>query len=224
MRKRRELKYMINQGDYLILKQRLSKLFSHDSNAKKAGEYHIRSIYFDTPNDKALREKIDGVNRREKFRLRMYNLNTSYIRIEKKTKDSGISHKQSARITKPQVEQLLLGDLEWMLASDNELTIELYTKMHRQLLKPKTIVDYIREPFVYIPGNIRLTLDREIRTGMLSTDFLNPKQTTIQTFETFALLEVKFDEYLPDIVKHAIQIVGRQQTAFSKYAICRKYG
>ena len=224
MRKRRELKYMINQGDYLILQQRLSKLFSHDLNAKNEGEYHIRSIYFDAPNDKVLREKIDGVNRREKFRLRMYNLNTSYIRLEKKTKESVVSHKQSARLTKSQVKQLLQGNLEWMRSSDNELILELYSKMNRQFLKPKTIVDYIREPFVYTPSNIRLTLDREIRTGLLSIDFLNPKQTTIQTFETYALLEVKFDAYLPDIVKHAIQIVGRQQTAFSKYAICRKYG
>jgi len=108
-KKRRELKYMINQGDYLILKQRLSKLFSHDSNAKKEGEYHIRSIYFETPTDKALREKIDGVNRREKFRMRMYNLNTSYIRLEKKTKESVASRKQSARLTKSQVEQILQG-------------------------------------------------------------------------------------------------------------------
>lgn len=224
MKKRHELKYMINQGDYLILQQRLSKLFSHDSNTKEKGEYHIRSLYFDTPSDKALMEKINGVNRREKFRLRMYNLDSSYIRLEKKAKENGLARKTSAPVTSLQVEQILQGDLEWMLDSESDLILEFYSKMKGQLLQPKTIVDYIREPFIYVPGNTRLTLDRDIRTGLLNTDFLNPELTTIQTFETYALLEVKFDEYLPEIVKHAIQIVGRQQTAFSKYAICRKYG
>ena len=128
------------------------------------------------------------------------------------------------RLTWLQVEQILQGNLEWMKGSESDLILELYSKMTGQLLKPKTIVDYIREPFVYEPGNIRLTLDREIRTGLLSTDFLNPEQATIQTFETYALLEVKFDAYLPELIKHAVQLVGREPTAFSKYAICRKYG
>jgi len=221
--KRHELKYMINEGDYLIMKHRLSTLFTKDKHAKEKGEYHIRSLYFDTPDDKALREKIDGVNRREKFRLRMYNLNTSLIRLEKKTKENGLSLKQSAPVSKEQVELLIQGNLEWMQNSEHRLILELYNKMKSELLKPKTIVDYIREPFVYVPGNVRLTLDRGLRTGLMSIDFLNPKQATIQTFESYALLEVKFDAFLPEIVKHAVRVIGRQQTAFSKYAICRKY-
>ena len=222
--KRHELKYRINKGEHFILKQRLSMLFTSDSNVNAEGEYHIRSLYFETPNDKALLEKINGVNKREKFRLRMYNMNTDFIRLEKKTKENGLSIKRNASVSKEEVIMLLQGDLEWMLLHDNKLVHELYSKMKGQLLKPKTIVDYYRAPFVYIPGNVRLTLDREIRTGMLSTDFLNPDQPTIQTFETYALLEVKFDAYLPEIVRQAIHFVGREQTEFSKYAVCRKYG
>jgi len=222
--KRHELKYRINKGEHFLLKQRLSTLFPSDSNVNEDGEYHIRSLYFETPDDKVLLEKINGVNKREKFRLRMYNMNTNFIRLEKKTKDKGLSIKRNASVSKEEVEMLLQGDLEWMVKSENKLIHELYSKMTGQSLKPKTIVDYYRAPFVYIPGNVRLTLDREIRTGMLSTDFLNPEQPTIQTFETYALLEVKFDAYLPAIVKQAIQSIGREQTEFSKYAVCRKYG
>jgi len=224
MKKRHELKYMINEADHLALRSRFSKLFSQDTHVGESGEYHIRSLYFDTPKDKALMEKINGVNRREKFRLRMYNLNTDYIRLEKKSKDNGLGRKQSAKMSAAQVERLLKGDIDWMLESDSELILELYSKMNGQYLRPKTIVDYIRSPFTYEPGNVRLTLDRDIRTGLLSTDFLNPELTTIHTFETYALLEVKYDAYLPEVVRHAVQLVGREQTAFSKYAICRKYG
>lgn len=222
--KRHELKYRINKGEHFILKQRLSTLFPNDANVNEEGEYHVRSLYFETPDDKVLLEKINGVNRREKFRLRMYNMNANFIRLEKKTKENGLSIKRNAPVSKEEVEMLLQGDLEWMKASDHKLIHELYSKMKSQFLKPKTIVDYYRAPFVYDPGNVRVTLDREVRTGMLSTDFLDTKRPTIQTFETYALLEVKYDAYLPELVRHAIQIVGREQTEFSKYAVCRKYG
>ena len=100
---RHELKHQINLREDLVLSQRLRKLFPHDKNAGLDGTYRVTSLYFDTPYDSALREKIDGVNRREKFRLRYYGMDTSFIRLEKKYKISGLCGKRSARMTQEQV-------------------------------------------------------------------------------------------------------------------------
>ena len=104
------------------------------------------------------------------------------------------------------------------------LLIELYSKMKAQGLRPRTIVDYTRTPFVYAPGNVRITIDENIRTGLHCTDFLNPDCVTVPAGEGAIVLEVKWDEYLPTVIRRAIRLEGRQSTAFSKYAACRIYG
>lgn len=104
------------------------------------------------------------------------------------------------------------------------MLIELYSKMLSQGLKPKTIVDYIREPFIYGPGNVRITLDYEIKTGLRSLDFLNPNSITISVDQNPIILEVKWDEFLPSIIKDAVQLEGRRTSAYSKYAASRMYG
>ncbi len=188
------------------------------------GKYMIRSVYFDTPSDKALREKIDGVNEREKFRIRFYNGDTSFICLEKKSKIHGLCGKESCVISANEAARLSRGDLAWMLEGNRPLCRELFTKMRVQQLRPKTIVDYTRIPYTYAPGNVRVTLDFDIRTGEYRTDFLNPNTLTLPAGETPIILEVKWDDYLPDIVKDAVSIPGRRVSAFSKYAQCRIYG
>lgn len=188
------------------------------------GKYFVRSLYFDTPTDTALREKLDGVNRREKFRIRYYNHDTTLIHLEKKSKLSGLGNKQSAPLTAQQAQQIVDGDLDWMLSSPHGLIRELYAKMQTQQLKPKTIVDYTREPFVYGPGNVRVTIDYDIRTGLGCTDFLDPDCPTIPAGDAPIILEVKWDGFLPDIIRDAVQLESRQVSAFSKYAQCRIYG
>lgn len=223
LRLRHELKHSINAIDDYEVSWRLRKLFKHDENADSHGSYRVSSLYFDTPYDKALRQKIDGVNQREKFRIRYYNEDTSFIRLEKKFKINGLCGKHSARLTKEQVEQILNGDIAFLLESENPLLIELYSKMKGQILRPKTIVCYEREAFLYGPGNVRITMDRNIRTGYNSLDFLNPKLHHLGVSENITVMEVKYDDFLPDIVKQAVQVPNRQASAFSKYAVCRKY-
>ena len=193
-----------------------------DKNAVD-GRYFIRSLYFDTPADTALREKIDGVNRREKFRIRYYNFDTSVIHLEKKSKISGLCNKQSADLTEEQTSKIINGDIEWMKADENALIRELYQKMTVQQLKPKTIVDYWREPFVYDAGNVRVTLDYEIKTGLGSKDFFSKDCPTVSVPDNPIVLEVKWDEFLPTVIRNAIQIGDRKTSAFSKYATCRIY-
>ena len=220
---RHEWKHELNYLDLLTIRQRLQAVMEPDPHAV-GGKYLIRSLYFDNPDDKALREKVDGVNMREKFRIRYYNGDPSVIHLEKKSKRNGLGTKYSASLTGKEAQAIVDGDLDWMMDNGRPLVQELYCKMRYQRLRPKTIVDYTREPFIYRPGNVRVTFDYNIRTGMSCTDFLNPHCITIPAGDSPILLEVKWDEYLPEIIRAAVQTPGRRESAFSKYAQCRIYG
>ena len=220
---RHEWKHEISFSDRLALQARLGAVCRPDPHAP-GGLYQIRSLYFDTPADRALREKLDGVSRREKFRIRYYNLDASLIHLEKKSKWGGLGTKETAELTPAEAQAIVDGDLDWMADSGRPLVRELYLKMIAQGLAPKTIVDYTRRPFVFPPGNVRVTLDYDIRTGLGSTDFLNPDCTTIPAGDPVTILEVKWDAFLPDIIRDTVRLNGRRAGAFSKYAACRVYG
>ena len=223
-RYRHEWKHEINYSDLLAIRQRLRAVATADPHAT-GGKYHIRSLYFDNLDDKALREKIDGINRREKFRIRYYNGDTSIINLEKKSRLNGLGTKYSARLTEEQVRKIIAGDTEFMCEEENPLIREFYCKMNYQQLRPKTIVDYEREPYIYAPGNVRVTFDYDIRTGLSGTDFLNPDCVTIEAGnDRTIILEVKWDDFLPSIIRDCVNVRGRHVTAFSKYAQCRIYG
>ena len=223
MKYRHEWKHEISYGDMLVLRQRLSAVMKRDKHAI-GGKYLIRSLYFDNTSDKALREKVDGVNVREKFRIRYYNNDTSFIHLEKKSKVNGLCLKDSVALSFEQAKAIANDNYHWMVDSGVPLIQELYSKMMSQGLRPKTIVDYTREPFVFAPGNVRVTLDYNIRTGMNCTDFLNPTCVTVPAGDAPIILEVKWDEYLPDIIRDAVQLPNCRVGAFSKYAVCRIYG
>ncbi len=220
---RHEWKHEITWSDLLAIRARLYAVAERDPHAED-GCYHIRSLYFDNLNDRALREKIDGVNRREKFRIRYYNGDTSFIKLEKKSKLNGLETKYSAPLTKEEAQKIVDGDIGFMMDSPHSLIRELYCKMRYQCLRPKTIVDYTRQPFIYRPGNVRVTFDYDLHTGLSCTDFLNPDCVTIPAGDAPILMEVKWDEFLPEIIRAAVQMPGRRVTAFSKYAQCRVYG
>lgn len=220
---RHEWKHVISRSDLYAIRARLRAVAQPDPHAIH-GKYLIRSLYFDNLNDKALREKLDGVNMREKFRIRYYNGDpTQVMHLEKKSKRGGLGVKFSAPLSVAQARAILNGDLGWMMDSPHSLIRELYCKIRYQGLRPKTIVDYTREPFVFRPGNVRVTFDYNIRTGLRCTDFLDPNRVTVPAGDAPVILEVKWDEYLPSIIRDCVQTPGRRVTAFSKYAQCRIY-
>lgn len=218
---RHEYKHSISPVDAAVLRMRLSNVMQKDSFSV-GGKYGIRSLYFDNLFDKALLEKINGVSCREKFRIRYYNGDTSFIRLEKKSKLGGLTSKQSAPLTLEQADLLVHGVP--VRDSGNELIDELAFKMDTQLLKPENIVDYTREAFVFPPGNVRATLDCDIRTGTEPTKLFDPNCVTVPSCEDI-ILEVKWDEFLPSVIADIIQLGSRQTSSFSKYAACRlSYG
>ena len=223
MEYRHEWKHEISHSDLLVLRTRLSAIAGRDSHGTD-GTYGIRSLYFDTMDDKALREKIDGVNIREKFRIRYYDGDPSFIRLEKKSKVNGLSRKDSVPLAREQVERILEGRPDFMAGSGIPLLEEFYVKLRNQVLRPKTIVDYTREAFVFAPGHVRITLDFDIRTGLFDTGLFRPEVVTIPAGASPVILEVKWSEFLPDVIRDAVRLPGRRVCAFSKYAACRVYG
>lgn len=222
MNVRQEWKHVIFPADRIVVRQRMGIICKPDSHGTN-GKYAVRSLYFDNLQDKALREKLGGLSRREKFRIRCYDLDYSLIRLECKRKIGGLGHKDSCQLSADEVAAIGQGRLEWMARDHRALVRELYCKMRTQGLQPRTLVDYTREAFVYAPGNVRVTLDYDIRTGLGCTDLLDPHCPTIPIPRDPILLEVKWDAWLPDVIRDALQLEGVRTTAFSKYAACRAY-
>ena len=190
---RHELKYRIGCAQYIELRNRLRTVMRSDVHTDVDGRYLIRSIYFDNYMDKALREKIDGVSRREKFRIRYYNDDFSFITLEKKIKDNALCMKVDAMITEEECRRILSGDTAFMREHPQPLMQELYAKMRYQMLCPRVLVSYVREPYIYQAGNVRVTFDSHIRTTLYHREFLEDQVIDIDTAEQpqDMILEVK---------------------------------
>jgi len=214
------LKHYINVADYAQLRARLRAVAQLDENANEDGFYTVRSLYFDNYTDKAVIEKLSGLSRREKFRLRYYKGDSSVIRLERKSKANRLAYKESAAVTAEQCMEMMAGSYGCLKLPDEPLLMEFYTKIHYQNLRPKTIVEYDREAYLYRAGNVRVTFDRNIRTSNSVTGFLNPRLATIPASGAI-VMEIKYTGFLPDIIRDLVKIGHRNQTEFSKYVVAR---
>lgn len=221
---RHEYKHEISYGDFVLLQKRLSLIMEKDPHVGEDGSYRICSLYFDNLYDKALQEKRDGISCREKFRIRCYDNRTDLIKLEKKVKNHGLCGKLSCEITKEECQKILDGDIQWMAADSRKLMVEFYMKMRLQLLTPKVLVTYRRIPYIYSAGNVRVTLDFDIRSGLYEQNLFRTDSDGIRTPEGSYLLEVKYDAFLPELIGNAVQMGNRHSGAFSKYAACRVFG
>ena len=219
---RHEVKHIINAGDAAAIRANLTAVAHLDPHAREKGFYRIRSLYFDDPMDTALHEKLDGVNERRKYRIRYYNDDLSYIMLECKIKRDGVGAKPQEKLTLEETQKIMRGDTDWMLKSGRPLLAQLYVDMKVRRVAPKTVVEYKRVPFVYGPGNVRVTIDWAIRTGR-PKDFLDPDGQTLPIEDDVMLLEVKWDGFLPGVIRKAAALKSRMPSAFSKYAACRIY-
>ena len=225
-RYRHELKYDISIAEYRELVARLRPVMRRDPHAGENGIYRIQSIYFDNYRDKALREKISGVARREKFRIRWYNNDLSRIQLEKKIKADSLCMKIGAALTEEEYRRILTGDTAWMLSHQDALVRELYVKEKTQLLRPRVQVSYTREPYVYGPGNVRITFDSDIRSSLYHpfSSRMDAAEIDSRMEPGRMILEVKYDDYLPELIALILQTGNVRLSAFSKYGICRRFG
>lgn len=223
---RHELKFQIGYADYLGMRSRLKRVMCVDPHAGAEGIYRVHSVYFDNYRDRALREKIQGLAEREKFRIRCYNEDRSYFVLEKKQKRDSLCRKTGAVLSAQECEELLRGHTGWMRGHPSPLVRELYVRMHDQVLRPRVMVSYVREAYLYEAGNVRVTFDSQIRTTLFGRSFLQKGESGICASDApeDRILEVKYDAFLPEIVAHLIQTGNLRQQAFSKYALCRRFG
>ena len=220
---RHEIKSRLLPAEAAALRTRLQAVMQRDPYARPDGTYDIHSIYLDTPTRTALTEKQVGMPVRHKYRIRYYNENRSFFRLERKSKVGMLCDKVGCTLTRPEIDRLMAGDILWMADCDRALVRELYLKMRTELMQPSVQVHYTREAYVYGPGNVRVTLDSDIRTGLWDVDFLSPQQPRPRTqSDDFVLLEVKFDNYLPEIIRD-ITCCQCRPMSFSKFEACHSY-
>ena len=221
---RHELKYLISAAEVEILKGRLEHLLDRDSHAGPSGSYSIRSLYFDDMDNRCYYENENGTDPREKFRIRIYNGSAQRITLECKRKQRGKTLKTSCLLTEEQTRSLLAGKVISDIADQPPLLQKFTAQMLLRGLRPVVIVEYLRIPYIYKNGNVRITLDMNVSSSRDFAHFLDPIIQTRSVLSTGQqLLEVKFDEYLPDFIHRNLQLGHLSQTAFSKFYICRKY-
>lgn len=223
---RHELKYIISEGEHKLLATRLKACLKQDYYASKGGgEYAIRSLYFDDPYDSAVSEKADGVDSRDKFRIRIYNLSDRTIKLERKHKEGQYIKKDSVSLDRAECDAIVRGDLEGLRRRNEPLALQFYGIFKANCLRPKVIVDYIREPYVFPYEDVRVTFDKNVRTAMRFTDLFDPALPTYPVWDlrNCMILEVKFNNSLPAYVQELLTVRAAQHTAASKYVFCRQY-
>lgn len=222
---RHEYKYQCAMQKLLQIRNQVEPIMQIDSNASEDGIYTIRSLYFDDYDNRCYYENVNGTDPREKFRIRIYNGNASFIKLELKKKERGKTKKLSCYLSEELCRMAMNGEILPIEAVDSAVYRKFCIQQNIRLLQPKVIVEYDRVPFVYSDGNVRVTFDLHIRSSDQIESFLDKHIVSRLIMPNNQhVLEVKFDEYLPDFIYQAVHVEKLQQTTFSKYYMCRKYG
>lgn len=220
---RNELKYICSEGELIQLQSRVQMLCEADAHAGPEGIYNIRSIYFDDLQNRYFFENENGTDPREKFRIRTYNASDSRITLECKKKERSMTHKDSCQLSKEQYQKILEGSLSASHVNSTLLE-KFYLLQEQRHLQPKVIVAYARTPFVYTFGNVRITFDRNIGSSTDLSAFFDPYLPVRPILPLGKnILEVKYDELLPNFLYEAMNLGSLRQTTFSKYYLCRKF-
>lgn len=219
---RYEIKYLINSSQAEILRYRLSLLMDQDNNAID-GHYFIRSLYFDDVNNTAYYEKIDGLEEREKYRIRFYNHDRSYIILELKGKKNNLTYKRQNKITEEDYNNIINQNYDKINIEDRKVLEDFITKSKRNNLIPSIIVDYSRQAFTYPVEDVRITFDEDISSGRFDYDLFSKELLPYRALEpNEIILEVKFNTFLPKTIKKVLDTVPKTRIAVSKFALCKE--
>lgn len=224
MQPRHEIKFHISPLDAEALARRLEVVMQRDRHADpRTGEYTIRSLYFDDAWNSAFNDKLDGVMHRDKYRIRIYNTPKTPITIERKRKMGDLIQKDGVRITQRLAQQLMRADPTGLETIGRPLLTDVAVQMRTKLLKPAVIVEYDREAFTYPVEDVRVTIDKRVRTGLGNKNLFDPNLQTLEVMDRGTwVLEVKYNHYLPDFIA-AIIGVPSERSAISKYTLCRRF-
>ena len=217
---RHEWKYLIDTAQKELICRRLSPFLSLDKHAKD-GAYMIRSLYFDDYFNTAYEEKDAGVLQRKKYRIRIYNCSDASIKLERKKKFGSYIYKEAATLTKDEVYKILDGDYGFLLQSTKPLCREFYVECMSNMMRPRTVVDYEREPWILDAGTVRITFDSDVRAAVGSFDIFDDTLPALPVLEPGkCVMEVKYTEFLPRFVREVLPDRASEFTAVSKYVLC----
>ena len=203
---------------------RAKGLLQPDKHAKGSGYYYIRSLYFDTIDHQCYQENECGSDKRDKYRIRIYNADCKKIVLEKKSKERQMTSKTSCPISEEICRKLMKNELVQITEEMSEVQKRLLLEMQLKGMRPTVIVEYQRFPYVEKNGNVRVTFDENIRSSDNIGQFLEKKITARPILEVGkSVLEVKWDAFLPSYIKEHLAMETLQWTSFSKYYLCRKY-
>ncbi|MCM1415740.1 MAG: polyphosphate polymerase domain-containing protein [bacterium] len=204
------------------LQRRLEGVLRTDSHENSAGGYSVSSLYFDDLVDSSLTDTIAGNRIRDKYRIRIYNHSLDRIKLEVKEKVDSRVYKKSRTITKEEMQKLIRGERIESL-SDREDPATLFNlAIQTRGLRPRTIVTYDRKAFTYDPGNVRITLDRNIKSSDCVERFGDAELSYDFLWEQDAILEMKYDEFIPGFILQLLELGNLQQISYSKYQMCRE--
>jgi len=224
MQPRHEIKFHISPLDAQALSYRLEAVMQRDRHADpRTGEYTIRSLYFDDAWDSAFHDKLVGIQHRDKYRIRIYGTKNSPITMERKRKIGDLIQKDGVRITERLARQLMRADPTGLETIGRPLLTDVAAQMRTKLLRPAVIVEYDREAFTYPVEDVRVTIDKRVRTGLGNKDLFDPDLQTLEVMDRGTwVLEVKYNNYLPDFIAALIGVPA-ERSAISKYTLCRRF-
>lgn len=217
-----EDKYCCSPNEMFLLQRRIGAVLRPDANESNPEGYSIISLYFDDLEDSCLQDTLDGNERRNKYRIRIYNNSLDMIKLEVKEKLDSRIRKRSKRITEEEMRRLIRGErIEDSASADDPATM-FNLAIALRGLKPKVIVAYERKAYVFGPGNTRITFDRNVRASSRIEDFGKADLVYDYIREQDSVLEVKYDEFIPGFVLQLLELGNMQQTAYSKYRLGRE--
>lgn len=222
---RHEYKYYIGDVGYARLRPLISAVLRRDRYGDSANnEYMVRSLYFDDAFDSAYFEKMGGVSDRKKYRIRIYNNSDEFIYLECKYKQDYYISKDSVRITRRLAEQIMSGRPDGLHSAGHPLIRQVFAEIRLNGLRPAVVVDYAREAYTHPAENIRLTFDKRLHSSMYNFDIFDPDLPLISPMDDGrTILEVKYDNYLPDYIRELLGTTVGESSAISKYVLCRRY-
>lgn len=219
---RHEIKLLLSQAEYVAAAAKLRALLPQDEYTTASGDYFIRSLYFDDCSRTSYFEKLAGLADRKKYRMRIYNLADSVIKLACKEKKGDRIHKQSVSVSRECADSIIAGDFSGLSLLDNELAHTVYGLATGNGLAPSVIVDYDREAYIHPVSNVRLTFDKNLHAGLSSPDIFNKDVLTLPIFpDGSVIFEIKYDDVIPQYLSRLVSSCGGRKLALSKFCLCR---
>ncbi len=221
MEYRNELKFLVTEQDLALLRFRLLPVMAYDVH-QDGDCYSIRSLYFDDMENSCMRENEAGVDDRRKYRIRIYKKSSEKISMEIKEKFRGFTKKRSCLISREECERYMAGQCPVFRGDMERVAKEFYAAHAARGMRPVSIVEYERTAFTERVGNVRVTFDRNIGVSDRTKDFFSESLPLTPVLPAgLHILEVKYDEFLPDYIAGLLEIGSLRRTSFSKYYLSR---